>query len=210
MNLELLISDWSGVISRDIDTVVWAKNEVRKLYGAKPLTKKEFCDGYANFEVDLVEDKELLWKQYKEFFKKAPIHPTTIPGSVQAIKSFHDKGVKVVVFSSHPQEFLDQEAKEYCVDQYIDLLQGSVNLDKSKVIEGFVDQFKFPKENIIYVGDTTVDIEAAKKAGVTAVAVTSGYHGEEIYGGYYKLEEAVPDLVVSDLADVFMIYQFML
>jgi phosphoglycolate phosphatase len=48
----------------------------------------------------------------------------------------------------------------------------------------------------VMVGDSSVDIEAGKAAGVTTCAVTGGYHSEE------KLLACAPDLVINALCEL--------
>jgi pyrophosphatase PpaX len=52
----------------------------------------------------------------------------------------------------------------------------------------------FPREEAAYVGDSPFDVEAAKAAGLTSVAVSWGAFSED------RLREAEPDHLVPDLA----------
>jgi pyrophosphatase PpaX len=51
-----------------------------------------------------------------------------------------------------------------------------------------------PKEEAAYIGDSPFDVEAAKAAGLTSVAVSWGAFSEE------RLREADPDHLVPDIA----------
>ena len=52
-----------------------------------------------------------------------------------------------------------------------------------------------PSETVM-VGDSSIDIEAGKAAGVTTCAVTGGYHSRE------QLIAAVPDLIIDNLLEL--------
>ncbi len=59
--------------------------------------------------------------------------------------------------------------------------------------------FDLPKESVIYVGDSGIDIRAAKAAGVKMAAVTSGFYSEE------RLKQEGSDYILRTANDLFRI-----
>lgn len=58
--------------------------------------------------------------------------------------------------------------------------------------------FSLSPEQAFMVGDTSVDIDAGKNAGVETVGVTYGIHGE-------KIKESAPDYCINDIVDLLTI-----
>ena len=52
------------------------------------------------------------------------------------------------------------------------------------------------KENALYVGDSDVDIQTARNAGIFGIAVDWGFRDRAV------LQEALPDLLLSDPAQL--------
>ena len=52
-----------------------------------------------------------------------------------------------------------------------------------------------PADEVVLVGDTPLDVQAAREAGARAVAVASGFGDEE------ELRESRPDALLPDLRD---------
>ncbi|MHA1821313.1 MAG: HAD family hydrolase, partial [Promethearchaeota archaeon] len=63
-------------------------------------------------------------------------------------------------------------------------------------ILNIVRKWKLPKEKILMVGDMTLDINAAKSAGVIAVGITTGYDSKEV------LEKAGADYIINSLSEL--------
>ncbi len=196
MSIDLIIFDWSGVVSDDSNTVVYALNAAFSQQGLPGVDLRTFCDNYGNIEGVLGEKygvaipvKE-FWNLYQHFIKTSPVRPVMITGVDNVLPQVNHNR-KLVVFSSHPQECLDEESSRYRIRQYFHLLEGGV-VDKNKRIGGFLNELGVNRDNVVYVGDTVVDVEAARKAGVRFVGVLTGYHGSRFYGSSKFLEAGVP------------------
>ncbi|HVJ45786.1 MAG TPA: HAD-IA family hydrolase [Luteolibacter sp.] len=59
-----------------------------------------------------------------------------------------------------------------------------------------VKAFGLPPEDCVLIGDSTIDLETARNAGIGSVAVTWGYHDRA------PLEAASPDALVDDVASL--------
>ncbi len=62
-----------------------------------------------------------------------------------------------------------------------------------------IEMLELPKESVIYVGDSGIDVRAAKAAGIKMAAVTSGFYTEE------RLKEEGSDYVLPSVRDLFRI-----
>ncbi len=202
MSLEekLLILDWSGVVSDDRETVLWAMNRVFQEVGGAPITMKTLCANYGNvsdikknFGVDITVER--FWERYKFFISRAPQQPIMISGVYIVLRRFVTERVMLAVFSAHPQVELDKEAQRYGVRDLFYVFEGNIK-NKTDRIKAFMQEISASREITFYAGDTTVDIVAGRAAGVVTIGVTTGYHSRD------KLESAKPDHIVEALEGV--------
>ena len=108
-------------------------------------------------------------------------------GSVKAITELVDRGVKVGILSATTNEFLlDDLIRHGFPVSNFSIIQGSdktmVHKPDPKVFIPLLKKFKkegIKKEEIIYVGDSLDDLQAAHGAGIGFIAVTTGLYSKE-------------------------------
>ncbi len=195
-----IIFDRSGTISNDIGPVVEATNIVFQQLGREPISidefKREFTLPYMNFWNKYFPD---LTKEKQDKMFLEAIHsvgePEPFPGMEDLLKKLYDKGINMIVYSSHPQKKLDKEMLDNNFTQYFKEVLGSVH-DKTECIKEILDRNNFNNFETLYVGDMVHDIETSKKAGIKMLAVSWGYDSKE------TLQKANPDYLVENMSEL--------
>jgi phosphoglycolate phosphatase len=102
---------------------------------------------------------------------------TPIPEMKTALQQLKSRGIKLGILTSNSQEnvakFLHQNGME---DLFERVYAGSSILGKDKVLRKILRQENLQPQELIYVGDETRDIDAARKSGVWAIAVGWGFN----------------------------------
>jgi len=124
----------------------------------------------------------------------------TMEGSRELIEDLKERGHTVVLASS---------AKQGEVDVYLDLLDArdladdwtsSADVEQTKpepdLVRAALDKAGADTDDAVMIGDTTWDVEAAKRAGVETIAVRTGGFGRD------ELEEAGAVAVFESVADL--------
>ena len=197
-----VIFDWSGTISNDLPLVYETVMKVFEHYGISRISlerfRLEYTLPYMKYarKFGITASKEEVDEVFNSHFRKHGF-PQPLPNSAEAVEKLHVLGKRMVVLSSHRQQFLEEEARRFFGDKnYFVKLFGSVH-NKEDEIENILQQLSFgPKETII-VGDTEHDILAGKSAGISTAAVLTGYRPKE------KLAAAKPDFVINNLLELF-------
>lgn len=116
------------------------------------------------------------------------------------VTKVHASGRKVVLASSAKRDELDHYVELLDIGQY---LEATTSIDDVEASKPEPDIFGVALEKIgvdpahaIVVGDTPYDVEAALRAGIAAVGVTSGPFGEA------RLKEAGAIAVYADVAEL--------
>jgi len=104
---------------------------------------------------------------------------------------------------------LASSAKEHEVDHYLDLLEAreladswtsSEDVEATKpepdLVQDALEKAGVEKEDAVLLGDSTYDCEAARRAGVQAIAVRTGGFADE------ELRDAGADAVFEDLGEL--------
>ncbi|PKN77740.1 MAG: carotenoid oxygenase [Candidatus Cloacimonetes bacterium HGW-Cloacimonetes-1] len=121
----------------------------------------------------------------------------------EVIQDLKDLGIPMALLTSNSKEnvhvFLDQHDMNY-----FEWIEGGSGIFKKQVtIMHQIKKHNLQKENIIYVGDETRDIVAAKKCGIKIISVAWGFQDKSILSQYN------PDMIAEtpqDLYDIIKSY----
>lgn len=186
--VRLVQFDWSGTISDDRLPVHEANLRLSNELKVKPITDLETWLAqttgtvveYFKLRGITLPDEE-IFRIYTKHFQTVladGLAPIAYSGAAEILEILRSRGLKLAVLSSHPENNLIQEARNYGFADLFDLIIGGVQ-DKKDAIIDICKRFQVNPQNTIYIGDTITDIRAAKGAGVIAAGVTHGYHSRE-------------------------------
>ncbi|BDI22581.1 HAD family hydrolase [Herbiconiux sp. L3-i23] len=136
-----------------------------------------------------------------EYYEASAERLRRFDGVRELFAAVRDRGFKVVLASSAPQEELDILLKVLEADDLIDAATTSSDVETAKpepdVIGVALEKAGVEPDEAIMVGDTRWDIEAARRAGVDTIAVLTGGRGKT------ELVEAGAVAVHTDVAELF-------
>ncbi len=195
-----VIFDWSGTISDDFGVLYEIAMELFEEHGVKRVTREEFLRSYTlPYMASInrffnVSKEEWDSKFGKRWHEKG--FPKPFPDALETLEFLKEKGVRMCVFTSHPEDFIMREMKLYFNKKNFFISVYAGVYDKRKVIHELVKALNFIPKETLFVGDTVHDIETGKLAGVKTAAVLSGYNSEE------DLRMANPDFFLEKISDL--------
>lgn len=198
-----IIFDWSGVIVDDLVAVHRATMILFKKFNAREISLSEFrreweqpymlfYDKY-NIPIDIEKEKNLFNPMYKSVALEYP--PKLYPNIKDALERFKEAGKKMIVLSSSLDENIFREMEMLGLFGLFNEINGGVH-DKAEVIHETIERNNFNPKETIFIGDTTHEVEAGKKANTLTATVTWGYQIED------KLKSANPDFIIHDLKEL--------
>jgi pyrophosphatase PpaX len=146
------------------------------------------------------EHAELLLEAYRQHHEEN--HDALIrefPQVAVALSRLRSAGIRVIVVTSKRLASVEMALNNFpdlrnVVDRFVTLEDTKEHKPHPEPLwRGLELAGGFPKEEAAYVGDSPFDVEAAKAAGLTSVAVSWGAFSED------KLREAEPDHLVPDI-----------
>jgi pyrophosphatase PpaX len=122
------------------------------------------------------------------------------PGVEESLARLRSAGILVAVVTSKRRLSVEMALKNFpglrdVVDRFVTLEDTTQHKPSPEpLLRGLELLGGIPKESAAYVGDSPFDVQAAKAAGLTSVAVSWGAFSED------RLREAKPDHLVPDIA----------
>lgn len=125
------------------------------------------------------------------------LRPT--PGAQELLVRMREKGLKLVVASSAKKEELGKLLAICGGQDLIDAKTSSDDADRSKpdpdVVQVALDSLGMRADEVVMLGDTPYDVEAAGRAGVGMIAVRCGGWGDKDLAGAVAIYEDPADLL---------------
>ncbi len=181
---KLAVFDLDGTILNTLDDLAGSVNYCTKKFNMPERTIDEVRRFVGNGIRKLIEravpsgTPESLIKEVHEVFNqhyKLHCKDKTKPygGIEELITSLNSKGIKSAVVSNKA----DFAVKILCEDFFSGLFIDAVG----EVIENFKKNFnsEITKKDIVYVGDSDVDIQTAKNAEVDCISVDWGFRDDD-------------------------------
>jgi pyrophosphatase PpaX len=146
------------------------------------------------------EKAELLLEAYRHHHEEN--HDALIqefPQVAQALSRLRSAGIKVAVVTSKRRMSVEMALNNFpdlrnVVDRFVAMEDTNEHKPHPEPLwRGLELLGGVPKEEAAYVGDSPFDVEAAKAAGLTSVAVSWGAFSED------RLREAEPEHLVPDI-----------
>jgi pyrophosphatase PpaX len=181
------------------------RHATSSVLGREDFTREELL---ANVGQPLPRQMEILDAEKAEFLLEAyrahheEHHDALIgefPGVDEALYRLRTAGVRIVVVTSKRRRSVEMALEKFPgLDLVVDLFVTMEDTMEHKphpepLLKGLALAGDVPKDKAVYVGDSPFDVQAAKAAGLTSVAVSWGAFSED------TLREAEPDHLVPDI-----------
>ncbi len=158
-------------------------------------------------QVFRTEDEQLAdrgSKLYREHYKAHMLdHTKLYPGAREFLEHFKDR--KQAVITNKPNPFSSQILEALGVAHFfIAILAGDNGLPfkpDPAAIHHLMEETNATAEEAIFVGDSPIDIQAARNAGVEVVTLSHGFANET------TLREAKPDHIVHSFSELLRLAQ---
>ena len=113
---------------------------------------------------------------------------TFFPGAVETLRAIKATGAKVGIISNKTHRRIQEKFDVDHVPELIDLIIGSNNVKSHKPeptgLLRAIDHFHMAKDDVLYTGDSYIDAETARNAGVDFLAITAGTTSAETFARY--------------------------
>ena len=156
---------------------------------------------------DSVVDKLLI--HFKEYYNDHNCEDTVpYKGIPELLSELSERDVKIAVASNKYQEAVDKIIAHYFSDIPFAAVCGQIDSRLPKpdpsIVFSVLNECPTPKAQVLYVGDSGVDMETARRACVESIGVTWGYRPvSELRKAGADYIESKPSSILTHLDDPF-------
>ncbi|MGE8301549.1 MAG: HAD family hydrolase, partial [Sphingobacterium paramultivorum] len=134
-------------------------------------------------EARTVETITVLLAAFKTYYEQKPVsHTRPYTGIIPLLQELKSLGYLISVASNKYHEAVIPLMAEYFPDISFDLVLGHRTGRPAKpdpdIVFDSIQTLGVSKQDCFYVGDSSVDMDTANNAGVTAIGVTWGFREE--------------------------------
>ncbi|MBR4319114.1 MAG: HAD family hydrolase [Oscillospiraceae bacterium] len=189
MKYKLLIFDLDGTILDTLEDLYFSMNdalkkngfpersidEIRQFVGngIKKLNERAVPAGTSELQLNQV------YQDFTEHYEKhCADHTKPYAGIPEVLQKFREMGLKTAVVSNKA----DYAVQILCNDYFpalFDAVAGEKKGIKRKpapdAVQAVLNTLQIPKEQALYIGDSDVDIETARNAGIPCISVEWGF-----------------------------------
>ena len=206
--MKLAIFDLDGTLLDTIADLAAATNFALAHYGLPTHKEEEYKFFVGNginkmFERALPEDKrneEYITKLRSQFVPYYDVHNSDLsrpyPGMVELLKELQRNNIAIGVASNKYQEAAVKLVLQFFPGIDFALILGQREGVPSKpdptIAYEIIEHTGIAKEDTVYIGDSCVDMQTGKNAGITTVGVSWGFRPKT------ELESYNPDFIADD------------
>jgi len=186
-----LIFDFDGTICNSLDAAILSLNQFSEKYGYKKITPdmvpqlrlKSSHDVLKELGVSLIQLPFLAPAVKKAFFQLVPqLKP--FDGILETFEFLKQRKIRCGILTSNSKETVTH-FNEMNHLSYFDFIYSGVSFfGKDKTLNRAIKNHQLSKSEVIYVGDETRDIEAARQVGIKMISVSWGFHSSELLKQY--------------------------
>lgn len=196
---KLAIFDLDGTLVNTITDLGNACNYALRTLGYSEHTISSYNYMVGNGVRKLIEraepdaDQETLAKLlslFREYYDAHLTDKTTpYPGIPELLRALTEKGVAIAVASNKYQSAVSRIVPYFFPDIPFVSIKGQTDSIPTKpdpsIVFSILSQYPTPKSEVLYIGDSAVDMETARRACVESVGVSWGFRPvSELRGAY--------------------------
>ena len=217
MKNKLIIFDLDGTLLNTIGDLAIGCDHMLALRGLPGHTYEEYCTFVGNGIMRLVEralPEELRTEEYVKAARKDfvdyyidHIDQKSVPyeGIIELVDELQAKGAKLAVASNKFQAGTDKLIRKFFPN--IDFVEICGNREgvplkpDTALVDFILEKAGVERNRVAMVGDSGVDIQTARNAGITSVGVSWGFRSVE------ELKENRADYIVSSAEELIKVLE---
>lgn len=193
MRYKLAVFDLDGTLLDSLKDLWASVNVILKAHNHPERSLEEIRQFVGNGSVKLIEravpagtskeEEKIIHDEYKEYYDKHCNDLTkAYDGILDVLKVLKNNGVKLAILSNKPN-FTVEKLNDIYFEGLFEIARGSLPEVAVKPAPDsllrILEDLKIAKEDTVYIGDSDVDVNTAKNAGVDEIAVTWGFRDKD-------------------------------
>lgn len=184
-----VVWDWNGTIVDDVNASLMSVNDML-IKRNMPVINLQQYHSYLDtpiskfyehlFDLNVVTF-DIIQKEFNIGYNKhINANPINI-GATEIMQQLVDRGVYQVIVSSSHQNIVDEGARKFGIDKYMNRISGSNDdIVGSKVERAInvISEFTTDYNNVVVIGDTLHDCQLANEIGADCILLSTGHQSK--------------------------------
>ena len=197
---ELIIFDWDGTLSDSVGLITDLMIQSFVLHDVTPPSRMEVADILGiklseAFKILLKEKdqnaSELILNSYIDLYNQSSNKVKLFDGVELGIKELHRYGYKIAIATGGGRNYLDSCLAQTSIKDFINVTKTSddcFSKPHPQMCNEILNELIIEPEKSIVIGDSIHDLQMAKNAGISSLAVTYGAHKQDSLSVYDALD----------------------
>jgi phosphoglycolate phosphatase-like HAD superfamily hydrolase len=198
MSIKLIIFDFDGTLADTFVIVEKIIDKYKKDYNLEYLTDadiqsfrgQEIWEIIKKLEIPIIKVPFLI-ARIRSSLRNLIDEVKPFDGIDKVIKGLNQQGFELGIVTTNSIDIVQRFLENYNLNYFTFIKSANFFLGKSQIINDIISSKAIDKEQVIYIGDETRDIEACQSIGIKIISVTWGYQTREI------LSRHSPDYLVD-------------
>lgn len=209
-NIKGIIFDLDGTLIDSFQAIYLSFQHVYESMGLRPLSydqvRKEIGLGLSRTFADLLgKDRvaQALRLYDEKYWQVLRDHTFLLPGAREVLVTLHRRGIKMAIATNKIGRYSRKIFENFGLTSVFSAILGDQDVLQNKphpeMIFRAIEKMGVKKEEVVIVGDSVIDLETARNAGLPAFAIATGTTPREV------LEKAKPTRMLEKLTDLLIL-----
>ncbi len=191
--MSVVIFDFDGTIADTFETVLRISNRLSGEYGFLPKSWQEVQQLQNLGARQIIRQLKIppfqiprLLRRLRAELNQEINQLQAIQGMEDTLPTLHQQGHRLGIVTSNSCDNVLTFLKNHGLESLFEFVTSEMNLfGKGRAIRRVLHQQHLKTDRVIYVGDETRDIEAARKIGIRVIAVGWGFNSPEVLASFH-------------------------
>lgn len=200
---KVLIFDFDGTIADSLDAIMRITNRLSGRYGIRRITDERRDQLRHETSQRIMSDFRLSpWRLFliavkvKAELRREIKDVKLISGMKHVLLGLHGDGYRLGIATSNSKATVEDFLQNHNLENCFDFIFARTVFGKASILKAILRKYRLKRKEVLYIGDETRDIDAARQAGVGVISVTWGINSEEI------LRSHKPDHLITEPASI--------
>jgi phosphoglycolate phosphatase len=207
--VSVIIFDFDGTLADTLEAIVAITNRLAQEFGYKTFNSEEVKKLQNLSSQEIIRYSRIpilklpfLVRRVKNELKQELPYLKPIDGIQEALFALKQDGNQLGIVTSNAESNVLTFLKHHGLYELFDFVHSGTSLfGKNKVLKRLLSQKEINLDTVVYVGDETRDIEAAKQVKIKSIAVSWGFNSRQ------ALARQNPDFLIGQPHELLAIAQ---
>ncbi|MEB3359641.1 MAG: HAD-IA family hydrolase [Synechococcales bacterium] len=190
--MKIILFDFDGTIANTLEALLNISNRLAKEFGYPQVTAEALCQLKDLSSRDIIRQAQIPFVKIPFLLRRLKVELNReietikpIQGMEKALYQLKQDQYPLGIVTSNSADNVQAFLRVHQLENVFDFVySGTTIFGKHRVMNRLIRKHQFNPRDLVYVGDETRDIEAAKRISMPVIAVSWGFNSRAILETY--------------------------